>query len=164
MQMATVSYFACPDVSASGVETAAQRDLDLLNAIDRTVSNLSFTSGILRTMAKDVEDRIALVERAEVTELIDPTGNTCELLNKAADSARRIHENLLRRKGSAVRDRSLTDEDGVVDAYDELIDVTACFHNLVEDLRDAIETKDSLRSPVVGSFSNVEDLIAALKS
>jgi hypothetical protein len=57
----------------------------------------------------------------------------------------------------------LTDEDGVADCFTGYVAALADIHNALEDLRDTIETLDSLKSPIAGSFTDVDDLLTNLR-
>ena len=54
-------------------------------------------------------------------------------------------------------------QNSLVSAFNETIEVYSRMYALVEDLRCAIGEHDADISPVVGSYENVEDLIASLR-
>lgn len=111
-------------------------------------------------MADDFREVIASTAAADLGRAIDPDGRIADLLRKGAAAAQRMHAEQVARRESARADPDLREEDGVVEAFSAFVDALAEVHNLLEDLRDTIETLDAERSPVVGrAFGSADELV-----
>jgi len=151
--------------TSSRMQAYASRTVDFLNVIEKAVSRLAADRAVVLALAKDAESVLSDLKENPPKEIIDDEGRICHLLEQAAASARRQYEGLIPLRNSAKADFDLRPEDGVVDGFNELIDGFATFHNVIEDLRDTIETMDAMKSPVLeGSFTSVEDLLAAIQA
>ncbi len=142
----------------------AGRTLDLLSTIEKTVKYVSNEASLVNSIASGVRVHLAELVASPPDQEIDPTGRVCELLTKAADSAQRSHNEALLCRNSARADGDLHDDDGVVDSFSLLVSEFADLHNVLEDLRETIETLDALRSPVDGRYSDVESLLESLRA
>ncbi|HYE70810.1 MAG TPA: hypothetical protein VD932_04725 [Aquabacterium sp.] len=161
--MGTAMGHAREAASPGRVQAFASRTLDFLQTIERTIDRLQADEAVLRTIFGDIQAFKAEVAASESAGPIDPEGRTCELLTQAAGAAQRKYDVLVQRRTSALTHARVDADDGLVEAFSACIAALADVHNAIEDLRDTIETMDSLHSPVVGTFSNADDLIAALK-
>lgn len=143
----------------------AERSLNLLAAIERTVSVMSGVAEQLAANSAVVEaltERIRAIPKA--LKLLDP-GNLLaarfDLVQEAAQMLARKYE---ARRLSALDDPALREDDGVADCYAEAIEQLERMFEAYEDLKVAIAEHDADASPVSRSFDNVDDLIAALRS
>lgn len=144
------------------LQAQAARSAYLLTAIENAVTNLASNTSIIQTLANEMKAFIQRFAGYEGHELLDPEGRACDLLEKAAAGALRLYEDALRRRESARDDPRLVDDDGVVDSFTGYISALADYHNALENLHDTIATLDSLQSPVVGRFEDVDHLLSAL--
>lgn len=157
---------ASRDSPSSGqIQTQARRSLDFLSTIENTIDEAGTDVVYLGTMTSELN---ALLQRLgnvrQPGSLLDPEERTTGLLHLAAAGALRMYEDAKVRRQHARTDPQLTEDDGVVECLDQLIAALADYHNAIETLRDTIETLDSLQSPVIGTYANAEDLIAALRA
>jgi hypothetical protein len=145
------------------VQALAARNLQLLQAIESTLSQLGSDVRIIYAIAEAFEEiRRVLSEGANGT-VIDPEGVACSALVKAADACLRIHSAAKSAHGAACSDRRLRSEDGVADAYAEYLAAVEAVHDSIESLRDWIATHEALLDPdIPGSFSSVDDLFGAM--
>lgn len=142
----------------------ASRTLDFLNVIEKTLASVVREREFVRAMINSVIRQREAVIKAGKDGEFDPTGRVSDLLSKSAAAVHRCYLESIGYRDSARDDPDLFDDDGIVECFCDLVADFADLHNAIEDLRDAVETHDALRSPVIGTFENVEDLIAALKS
>lgn len=151
--------------SASQMQAYASRTVDFLNVIEKAVSRLSADRLVVMALASDADQVLHQLKANPPTALIDEEGRVCDLLQQAAASAERQYRDLVGFRDSARVDRTLRPEDGVVDGFEQLVAAFAQFHNVIEDLRDTIETLDAMKSPVIdGSFTSASDLVAAMRA
>lgn len=142
----------------------AARSLGLLDAIDRTVALLETDNVMIRSITAQAEKtRCALLERGEPSAVVDPDGRIADSLKRVAEAITKDYNLAIECRESARCDKDLSPDDGVVDAFSEHIAALADFHNAVEDLRDTMETLDSLRSPSAGkTYTDIDKLFADL--
>ena len=158
-------HHACDDhgpgaSSSSQLQAFASRTLDFLQLIEKTVGRLASDTQLLRVYTTDVRSVDANLAVGAHDREIDPDGRIAGLLLKAAAAALRMHADGVGKYELAQRDPNLSDEDGVVAAFSEYLDAVAGYHDAVEQLRDTLESLDSLHSPVVGgTYSDVDALV-----
>lgn len=140
------------------------RSLQLLNAIESTITRCASDTEILRTLHREFRGFLSWLTANDATTPLDPEGQACELFEQASAAALRMYNVSIARRESARADRRLTGEDGVEDAYTALIAAFADVHNVLEDVRDAMATIDAEKSPTVGQASNAEELLKLLKA
>lgn len=148
--------------SSSQLQAYARRTLDFLRLIETTLSSLEADTNALHGYTKDLHRVTEGIAGGTYTGPIDEDGRICDLLQQTAEAALRLHRHATRKCDAAREDPVLVDDDGVVDAYCEFLTAIADYHNASENLRDTIATLDALYSPVVGSFTNVNELFKAL--
>ena len=143
----------------------AGRTLDFLNVIEKTLKSAVHEADLIHAMTVSVTREAAAVAASvhKSTEF-DPTGRVGELLEKASAAVGRCHQESIGYRDSAAADPDLFEDDGVVECFEALALAFDELYDAVEHLREAVELHDAIRSPVIGSFENVEELIAALKS
>lgn len=150
--------------SRSEVQAYASRTVDFLNVIEKAVSRMEADRAVVGALVDDTRRVLQQLGASPVEEVLDEDGRSCMLLSQAAASAHRQYDELIKFRDSARGHRNLLPEDGVVECCDQLIEAFASLYNVIEDLRDTIETIDSRKSPVIGTYRNAEDLINALRS
>ena len=145
------------------VQALAARNLQLLQAIESTLSQLGSDVKLVYAIAGAFEEiQRALSEGANGT-VIDPEGVACSALVKASDACLRIHAAAKSGHQAACDDRRLRNEDGVADAYAEYLIAVESAHDSIESLREWIATHDALLDPdLPGSYTSVDDLFGAM--
>ena len=155
--------FIGQSMTPSGAQALAARNLDLLRAIENTVDCLAADTDLVRSISATYAE-IQTKLSPNTTE-IDPTGHICSVLEKASGSCARIYEDAKMRHLSAKRDPQLRSDDGVVDAYDELMAVINQLHDTIEELCEWIANHDAILQPTTGaSFETVDSLFESLLS
>lgn len=142
----------------------AGRTLDMLNAIEKTLKVAVRDTDLIRAIASGLRSFAEDLHKVPPEIELDPEGRARELLRLAAAAALRSCNQVIRRCEEARADKLITDDDGIADCLDGLSAAFRDLHVAIEELGDAIDLHEALRSPVVGTYSNVEDLIASLKS
>lgn len=164
----TMHHHDCDDTACAQNEVGAvaSRSLHLLDAIDETVTSLENNRQLVTLLSDHAKKQVAALKASPPAHEIDEDGKVSEKLDLAAQHLRRIYDDAIRRRKAAVEDADLHPDDGIVDAYTAFIAAAADFHNSLEDLRDVVETLDSLHSPTAegGPYENVSDLLKALKA
>ncbi|MDT3679873.1 MAG: hypothetical protein ROZ64_13680 [Burkholderiaceae bacterium] len=149
-------------------EGVGRRSLELLRAIDQTVSSLRIDCELMSNLAhisNDLSERLKAKAVAGQLSLVDESGAIVETLNNAADAAESLHESLGRRCASARADHRLEPDDGVTDEYEAAISACADMHNALRDLADTVAELDAeLEAPTGKSFTNIDELMAALRN
>jgi hypothetical protein len=149
---------------AGEIAGVAARSVALLDAIEDTVNSLAGHTEVLRLISDQGRRILAQLAEAPPPGVIDSNGSISEDLRRTAAKTLKDYHDAIERRNCARNAPELTPEDGVEDAYTNHIQALADLHNTIEDMRDAMETLDSMHSPVVGSFANVDDLFTALES
>lgn len=152
-----------PSIS-SEIAGVAARSVALLETIERTVTLLSGDTESLVFVANQAVATSSSIIESNVQHEIDPQGEIAVSLKDVCSKLEKDYEIAIQRRQSARNDPVLTPDDGVEDAYTLHIAALADLHNALENLRDAMEIHDARLSPVIGSFSNVDDLFVALES
>jgi hypothetical protein len=147
----------------SAPEAIGTRSLELLRAIERTMSNLSVEADLLRGVAQaTAKVREGLMVRPPA-QRIDPEGRIDAQFDSVLDKAAEIYADWKRRRQAALDDPALRDGDGVADAYQEAMDALRALHDETQALRDLVAEHDCDFDEVLpGTFTNADDLIAAL--
>lgn len=147
----------------ASVQAFASRNLQLLRAIETTIDSLAADCEIIHTLCDDMAQRNEKLRQSMRVEKMDPEGRTVQLLAQCADSIGRIHADAQRRRQSAVDDKQLKSEDGVVEAYDDYLEALNRFHDGVAELHDLIETHDALlEKPSDVVYGSADELFKAL--
>jgi hypothetical protein len=141
-------------------------DLGLLRAIDKTVDWLC---DLQRKAASDISITnkiISVIISCEPETEIDPDDSICEALENWEKVLKETIDILKAKLLSARHDPELQGEreENVVCEYDNTIKTFSDLHDAVVNLRWAIMEHDADLSPVTGSFTNPNDLIAHLNS
>lgn len=153
---------AAASVSAQ-VQALSARNLQLLQAIEGTLNRLSSDSRILGAVAETFREILQRLQDDLPTDTIDRDGSICDAQRLAAEAVQRIYAKANRQHKSACSDARLTQEDGVVEAYQDCMRTLESLFDAIEALRDWIETHDALLEPVSGtSRKSVDDLFAAM--
>lgn len=149
---------------SSDLTQCANRTLDFLNILEKTLKSFTREVDLIRAIRAGVDRQIALILKAPASVEIDAAGRAIDLLTKAAAAAERSYAETLGSRSSAMADADLFEDDGVVECFTDLAEAFANLHSSIELLRHAVENHDANLSPVIGTFENVDDMLAALKS
>lgn len=163
MNVTRASSRSAPETAAD-LTQYANRTLDFLNIIEKTLKSVTRDVDLIRILTAGVRRHTEAVRANDSTDEIDPAGRATELFTKAAAAAYRNYLESIGYRDSARRDANLFEDDGVVECFCDLVEAFADLHNALEELREAVENHDAAVSPVIGTFDDVESLIAALKS
>jgi hypothetical protein len=144
------------------LEFEALRSVDLLKAIDDTIYACCVQRDKLDHLSGLSAEFIQHLKRVDGP--IDPSGEILRELEKARDAimdAYKIHE---KKRAAAAAAPELTPDDGVVEAYDSLLDSLAAAHNVTNELCWALGEHDADFDEVLeGEFTSAEDMIKALR-
>lgn len=142
------------------VEEEGLRSLDLLRAIDKTISSVNRLAAQLHADAGFAEKLISALK--DINDEIDPEGSISEQLEKAQTTVNKLYDNLIIRRESSREDERLSDEDGIEDAYTEVIAAAADLQNNLNDLRWAINEHDADLSKTSKTYTNAKELLKDL--
>lgn len=153
-----------PDyVAAFGRRVAAEaaRDLELLSNIEETCGALAFQADMAR---RAVDAALELARRVHDSKgpVLDLDGEVVRTFASAQDLIANAVRALDRKRGAAIRAPELCADDGVVEAYDEMVAATRDFHDALGELTTAILEHDADLSPAVGKPTSADELIALL--
>lgn len=152
------------EASSDYLKGRTARSLRLLSMIDETIESLSMVSDDitgLNAMFSARLDSLVDVEHPIPEEHIIPA------LEQSQDSMAEMHGVFSTRRKAAVRDPMLSDEDGVVDAYDAAINAVCELNNTIEKLRWAIlehnaDMEPSSESLLVSDDEGIDSFFRAL--
>lgn len=153
---AAVSVFA-------RVQELTARNLHLLQAIENTLAALASDTKLLAAMGDSFAEILENLEANAPEDAFDADGRVCNVLSLAADTAQRIYTRAEAKHQAARNDQRLTDDDGVAFAYEEYLSEVERLFDVVESLKDWIETHDAILEQSTGkTYKNVDDLFAAM--
>ena len=144
----------------AGVRADTARSLDLLRAIESTLTWLERLTGQLRTDAVFAEKVTHGLEN--IDGVIDPDDSLQAALEKAQQDVENLYSLLIEKRQAGRDDRELTEEDGIEAAYTEAIAQAADLHNAINTLRWAIGEHDIDAEPKRLSRTYTCDDLAAL--
>jgi 16S rRNA G527 N7-methylase RsmG len=147
---------------AGEIAGVVARSVALLDAIESTVTSLAGHTEVMALLANQGRRITEEVAKFKGEALIDAEAVNTEGLQRLTAKLLADYHDAIERRNSARNDHQLTADDGVEEAWTNHIAALADLHNVLEDLRDTVETVDSTKSTVIGSFSNIDDLFAAL--
>lgn len=144
------------------VEFQATRSVDLLRAIDDVIYGCCVERDQLIALTGAAHEFIQALRRVET--VVDPDGTVLKNLEQARDALDAAYKAHQRRRESAARDPRLNSDDGVVDAFDGLLDAMAAAHNALNDLCWALGEHDADFDEVLdGEFASADAMIKALR-
>jgi len=151
-------------VRPSAPEAISTRSLELLRAIEETVSNLSVEADLLRGAAQATAHVRAGLVKTPPERRIDPEGRIDANLSCVLDKAAEIYADWKRRRQSAIDDPLLTEGDGVADGYEKAMDALRLLHDETQDLRELVAEHDcDFDTPTGEVFTSGEALLAAIR-
>jgi len=143
----------------------AARNLTLLNAIETTLDALRADTGLIASIERTYDEIYdILIEAAQ--ELTQDGIQLCLTpVEKASDAVSRLWCDARDRQQSANADLQLRPDDGVTEAWQELMDALHSLHAKIEEVRDWLEDMAAIREPHESRvFTNVDDLVASIMS
>ncbi|KAB0597979.1 hypothetical protein [Castellaniella defragrans] len=155
------------------VEGAAQdsaRSLDLLRDIETTVEVNAMLSELFGTVAERCKTATRAICAKDVHAANEPIDDDGGRLHDIFDHAMSVFESLYgiisSRQKSAISDRSLRPDDGVVESFEQVLINLKDAHDSLNEMLWAVLEHDANLSPLSGKgpFTSVADLMAAIKS
>jgi hypothetical protein len=158
-QVASLSALLCE---------AEARSLELLKTIDETIDTLAWYTRHMDADRELIERTVALINNSGgLSVRLDADGRVCESLESVQAAVLSMHEDMVAKRDAARRACELREEDGVVEAYDEVIQSAADLHDAVNTVRWCIREHDAdqeERGPRKSySAEDIDSLIADLK-
>ncbi|CAB3795982.1 hypothetical protein LMG28688_04210 [Paraburkholderia caffeinitolerans] len=144
------------------VEFQAARSGEILKAIDDVIYACCAERDQLIALTGAALEFVQALKRAESP--IDQDGSILKKLEQARDSLARAYDEQAKMRESAANAPSLHEDDGVVEAFDGLLDAIAAAHNAMNDLCWAVgEHEADFDKVASGTYKSADDLLAALK-
>lgn len=143
---------------------ATARDLDLLEAIDETIAALDLIKEQMVYHTNTVNGEIDRIK--SYGKVIDEDGSIIQSLEETRDSLGTVHAKFVRKCEAAKLAEELNEDDGVVEAYHDMLSATADLHNAINALCWAIGEHDADFDEVLpgGPYTSADELIAALEA
>lgn len=139
----------------------ADRSVEFLKMIEDTIYACCVERDEYNTLAGSALTFAQRIKRFEAP--VDPDGVVLAKLEKGRDALGAAFDAHKDMRQAAVDDPNLHDEDGVVEAYDGLLDALAAAHNAVNELCWALgEHEADFDAPTRTRFDNVDDMFAAM--
>ncbi|WP_150574529.1 hypothetical protein [Pandoraea aquatica] len=140
----------------------AARSVDLLKAIDDTIYACEQQRRMMEQFTGAAGEFVQSLKRTD--HAIDEDGSVLAALEAARDAIHQVYAQHKRKREAAAGDHRLCEDDGVVDAYDQLLDGIASAHTALNDLCWALgEHEADFDKVLEGEFSTAEELIEALE-
>ena len=145
--------------------STSKTNLEQLRVLEASLESLQSVAGMGDALVRTVGTVADSITNGDPAHPIDPEG---EVVSKFEFAEQLIADIVghLRHGNSAIVNGQKTQSDAsqaLLTAFGEAIEVYARLFSLVEDLRWAIKEHDADLSPIVGTYKNVDDLIASLK-
>jgi hypothetical protein len=143
------------------VEFEATRSVELLKAIDDTIYACAVFKDTINAIAKEAHTLIVSLKHVDGP--IDKDGSSLKNLETARDALGAAYGRFAAMRESAGQDSRLSADDGVVEAFDSLLDCVADAHNIINELCWAVGEHDAdLDTPLEGEFESADDLFKAM--
>lgn len=141
------------------------RSLELLRAIEETISALVYDRKFYEQFAVDALKFANEVKNRKPEEPLDPKGELDEILARGQEAAHKLYDSLINRRQFAREDPNVKEEDGLVDEFTRTISVLADLHNKLNDLRWVVGEHDAELEKIRGSnLKTPAEIEQALKS
>lgn len=148
----------------SDVASQAHRSIELLDAIESTIDALCYDQKMFDAFAQIAHQVLERVRQLKPIKPIDSDGAVADGFLKAQAATRDLYDLLLLKRDSAINDARLTEEDGVAEEYQRLIEIVKDLHDCLNDLRWAVGEHDAdlchAHGPVLTSAEDIEKLLA----
>lgn len=158
----------CKDMDEHFAPTSGQvvahaaRSVALLHAVESTIAVATTNATILHSVALEASRLVESLEQYTGSTALDPEGRACELLEQASQTVGRLHQGCQRKLHAAQNAKELRSDDGVADAWHDMMDAAASCHNALQDARDRLLDLDALQSPRRAVYTNVDELFTDL--
>lgn len=163
-----MTYMPSSEVSTEIAEytawaSSATRDLELLRAIDQTVTALCTVHDLMDSIHRS---SAKLLERLPNATKAIPEGEIVPGLEALLDDIATAHRHFVEKKASADCAEELDPEDGVSDAYEQALSSMSDAHAALDDLRWGILNHNALLEPASGQAmsdpSEIEKFLLSL--
>lgn len=140
----------------------AARSVDLLKAIDDTIYACEQLRRMMEQFTGAAGEFVQSLKRTD--HAVDKDGEGLAELERARDAIQELYDIQQRKRAAACADGRLHADDGVVEAYDQLLDGIAATHAALNDLCWALGEHESDFDEVLeGEFTSADELIGALR-
>ena len=138
------------------------RDLDLLGAIEKTVEAIADETVKFQSLDLMAEHFLSILQKADFTSE-DALAQLEKVIPASLEILEKYYNTQVAKRQSAIEDLRLTEEDGIVEAYDSLLHEICSLHNNLNSLCWVIgEHAAELDKKLPGSYSNADDLFEAM--
>lgn len=159
-----------PNIVRYIVEGAAQesaRSLELLRAIETTVDVNHMIADVFGQISGRITaaiEAVCLRPSDNPVSPVDADGSMRAAGEQALDAIEAVIERMSQKRRGTALDETLSEDDGVVESYDRVIEALTECHGLINELNWAIMEHDADRAPLSGKgpFKSAKDLLAAL--
>lgn len=143
-------------------EFSTIREIVLLDQIEETMDALAYETVKFQSMALMTDHFIESLQKCSTPDVQAFTALEA-LFVKCRDLVEKYHVTQIAQRQCAIEDSRLTSEDGIVDAYDALLQEIAELHNNMNSLAWIIgEHLAEAESALPGSFDSAEKLFEAM--
>jgi hypothetical protein len=130
------------DVDAFATASSA-RTSKLLKAIEDTVVSLCYDQRLVSTFSGIARDTAESIRAKPQATPLDESGEVNDKLLRAQRTAKKLHDQLVKKYGFAKADERLTPEDGVWQEFERTIIAVATLHDEINDLRWVVGEHDA---------------------
>lgn len=125
------------------VQAVGDRSLQLLHAIEQTVSDLATDGELVDTVARVMGGILVALHKQQVKTPIDPEGKLVATLEKCVGAANRLRDTAERGIASAEADDRLTDDDCVAESWRSFGEKVASLNSVASELVQTIRAIDA---------------------
>jgi hypothetical protein len=151
------------------VAAANQKSLDLLRAVEATVTTLGLRERFLREFGIELSRQAERLRTGPRTKVVDPEGEVTASLQRAEAVVNALRDELLIKCEAAAADPRLDDDDRscLEDGFRSAIDAAADLHNALVDARWTIGEHDADlqrgdRSVLLSSREDIDAFLSSL--
>ncbi len=153
-------------VLGEDVITGAQRSLELLKAIEETISALCYAQKKYSAMTAFAKLEEEAIRKAQYAKPLDPEGSIEDKLLLAQNATKELHQALIEKRG-LVRSPEIREEDGLEEELERTIKVVAELHDALNDLRWVVGEHDanlssSRKGQTLKSPEEIEKFLSSL--
>ncbi|WP_090703468.1 hypothetical protein [Nitrosomonas aestuarii] len=146
------------------IEDESSRSLQLLRAIEYTITGVNRLTAQLNADAKYADVFIEKIKLLDGDTAIDPEDSVATSLQKTQSSILNVYNELIARRQSGRDDVRLSEGDGIEHVYTEAISAAADLHNNLNELRWHILEHDADISSSGKAYTDVNELLKNLAS
>jgi hypothetical protein len=119
--MGTYTHNSRDEITPGQLQAFASRSVQFLNTIEQTIAACESDKRLFEVLIEDTHRILNRLQDRAFDAPLDPEGRISELLKRGAEAAQRLYNRELARLDSAIADKRLNSEDGVVDAFKSLV-------------------------------------------